>query len=156
MSEGAGSSALTFRSVRDCRGVNQKGTRVKSIVFFNNKGGVGKTTLACNIASHLASEGKQRILLVDCDPQCNSTQLILDSSEWSGIYFNQGASGSKTILDAINPIIEGEATIDISIEPILSSGNRFQVDLLAGHPRMAIVEDLLSKQWSVGCGGELG
>ena len=55
---------------------------MRSVVFFNNKGGVGKTTLACNIAAQFAGRGL-RLLLVDCDPQCNSTQLIL-SLDFSG------------------------------------------------------------------------
>ena len=37
---------------------------MRSVVFFNNKGGVGKTTLACNIASQFAGLG-HRVLLVD-------------------------------------------------------------------------------------------
>jgi cellulose biosynthesis protein BcsQ len=57
-----------------------------SVVFFNNKGGVGKTTLVCNVASHLAHRRRLRVLLVDCDPQCNSTQLILSSAGWTSLY----------------------------------------------------------------------
>jgi cellulose biosynthesis protein BcsQ len=50
---------------------------MKSIVFFNNKGGVGKTTLSCNIASFLNDKMGKRTLLIDADPQCNATQSIL-------------------------------------------------------------------------------
>lgn len=43
---------------------------MKSIVFFNNKGGVGKTTFTYHIGFALEQAGK-KILFVDADPQCN-------------------------------------------------------------------------------------
>jgi chromosome partitioning protein len=51
-------------------------------VVFNRKGGVGKTSIACNLAAVGAAEGK-RILVVDLDPQANSTHYLLgrDASE---------------------------------------------------------------------------
>ena len=46
------------------------------ICLFNHKGGVSKTTTAFNMGWMLAKKGK-RVLLVDCDPQCNLTGMVL-------------------------------------------------------------------------------
>lgn len=45
-------------------------------VVFNQKGGVGKSTITCNLAAIAAAQGK-RTLVVDLDPQGNSTQYLL-------------------------------------------------------------------------------
>ncbi|TFH59646.1 ParA family protein [Peribacillus frigoritolerans] len=46
---------------------------MKVITFFNNKGGVGKTTLGVNIAAYFSLEMNQRVLMLDGDPQANTT-----------------------------------------------------------------------------------
>ena len=56
-----------------------------SLAFFNNKGGVGKTTLSCNMAFYFASAKGQRVLVIDCDPQCNATQLLLPDNIWEDL-----------------------------------------------------------------------
>lgn len=46
------------------------------ISVVNNKGGVGRTTVTCNLAHALALLGR-RVLVVDLDNQCNATALLL-------------------------------------------------------------------------------
>ncbi|MFH7026685.1 MAG: ParA family protein [Heteroscytonema crispum UTEX LB 1556] len=48
----------------------------KIISVFNNKGGVGKTTIVWNLADAMARKGK-RVLMVDFDPQCNLSLAVL-------------------------------------------------------------------------------
>lgn len=127
------------------------------IAMFNNKGGVGKTTLTCNLASHFAKKFKQRVLVVDCDPQCNATQLIMGLDFAADLYWNpKSTSPYTTISDILQPIEDGDANIVEKIKPIPYNQNRFGVSLIAGHPRLSIIEDKLSEAWSQLLSGDLG
>ncbi len=132
---------------------------MKSVCFFNNKGGVGKTTLACNIASYIATKLSYRVLVVDADPQCNSTQLIIDPDDLDKMYQVKkikNPSSPQTLFDVLQPIAQGDSSIAEDIHPLLGSRNRFKVDLIPGHPRLATLEDLLSQAWVNFGGGDLG
>ena len=59
---------------------------MKVITFFNNKGGVGKTTTIINLASYLSIYRGKKVLVVDLDPQSNSTQAILPEETWLEFY----------------------------------------------------------------------
>ncbi|MGB2841274.1 MAG: ParA family protein [Halobacteriota archaeon] len=54
----------------------------KIISIFNNKGGVGKTTLVWNISDTLARKGK-RVLMIDFDPQCNLSIAVLGQDSFT-------------------------------------------------------------------------
>ena len=68
---------------------------MKVISLINMKGGVGKSTLATNIANHLSDKLGQKILLIDIDPQFNATQCVMDTSK----YVAHMKSGGDSICD---------------------------------------------------------
>ena len=127
-----------------------------SVCFFNNKGGVGKTTLACNVASYVAQTQKLNVLLVDADPQCNATQLILPEEMTEQIYHGDGSADIDTLHTVLKPLLAGEATLNHSFKPATPSTNRFGISVLPGHPQIALMEDHLSQNWTQFVGGNLG
>ncbi len=72
----------------------------KILVLANQKGGVGKTTTAVNLGAYLAEAGK-RILLVDFDPQSNTTSSVGARKDPPGIY--DVIMGKTAAREAIQP-----------------------------------------------------
>ncbi len=118
---------------------------MKIITFFNNKGGVGKTTTVYHIAWMLNELG-YKVLAVDLDPQCNLSSIFLSDERMEEIVLEEE---KITILDAIAPVSEGEPFNSAHIEEITS--NLF---LLIGNLSLSAFEDKLSDAWTKCLGGD--
>ena len=114
---------------------------MKSIAFFNNKGGVGKTTLLCNVAAYLGKVNHKKVLVIDADPQCNTTTYILTETQFLKVYYKPT---DFTIADLVPPLESGEGYVP-SIKTIHSGS--FGIDLLPGNPTFAAHEDFLANEW---------
>jgi len=68
---------------------------MKKISFVNMKGGVGKTTLAVNVADCLNQRHNKRVLIVDLDPQFNATQCLFSGED----YIKLRSQGGHTIVN---------------------------------------------------------
>lgn len=113
---------------------------MKTIAFFNNKGGVGKTTLVYHF-SHMLAELGYKCLAVDLDPQANLTSMFLSDDELAEIYGNEDFR--PTIIEAIKPL--DEATGDIAQAKIHKITDK--IGLLAGDLELSMFEDKLSENW---------
>lgn len=116
-------------------------TMPKIIAIVNQKGGVGKTTTAVNLAASLARRGES-VLLLDCDPQGNASSGL-------GIRPRQGAPTLATLLlddSAPFPIVKPLAPkLDLALVPSNSELAATEWDLLAIENSERLLRDRLSK-----------
>lgn len=120
------------------------------IAFFNHKGGVAKTTSAFHIGWKLAELG-HRVMLVDGDPQCNLTGVVLHlAHESTYIYESGDPRNPKNIRDAVLPAMDARP-FGISAVALQEVPRRPNLFILPGHvgfsefeSRLAIAHDLSS------------
>lgn len=122
---------------------------VPVLTFFNNKGGVGKTSLVYHIA-WMFSELGMRIVAVDLDPQANLTSAFLPEADlerlWGGEF---PATSASTIYRCVLPLTEvGD------IQPPVTAKITSKLFLVPGDLGLASFEDFLSQEWpsSLGSG----
>ncbi|BAU56254.1 ParA family protein [Mucilaginibacter gotjawali] len=113
---------------------------MKTIAFFNNKGGVGKTTLVYHFTYMLAEQG-YKCLAVDLDPQTNLTSMFLSDERLVEIYDNE--SSRPTILESIKPLNRGIG----DIQPVHIERVSDNIGLIAGDLELSLFEDKLSSNW---------
>ena len=102
---------------RRCCGAPEGRRGVRTLIFSNQKGGVGKTTLTRELGIYVSSLG-HKVLLVDCDPQGNLTKSLVENAD-GGLY----------------EALTGEGLRPTAIDEHLS--------LLAGDFRLALLEKSL-------------
>lgn len=124
---------------------------MKSIAIFNNKGGVGKTTLLCNLASYLKKYEGKRVLIVDADPQCSATIYLFSQDKLDEFYEKTDAPSIYKVVQHLRKVKGGYLKAD---EIPIQSDSLFGVDVLIGDTRLALAEDFLSKDWTEATAGE--
>ena len=111
------------------------------IAFFNNKGGVGKTSLVFHV-SHMLADLNWRVVAADMDPQGNLSAAFLSEARLEALWPED--KSVSTIYGAVDPIKRGVGDIR---DPLLEKINENLV-LLPGDMGLSDFEDDLSQVWS--------
>lgn len=115
---------------------------VPVLTFFNNKGGVGKTSLAYHLAWMFSEMGK-RVVAVDLDPQANLTSAFLQEEVLEVLWDSDDpAPSSDTIYQCVRPLME---VGDIKSPNVRQITDRLY--LIPGDLGLAGFEDFLSQEW---------
>jgi chromosome partitioning protein len=110
------------------------------IAFFNNKGGVEKTSLVYHLAWMYADLGLQ-VVAVDLDPQANLTAAFLDEDRLEELWPDE--DHPNTIFGCVQPIIRGIGDIAIPHREFIDD----HLALLVGDLALSRFEDQLSEVW---------
>lgn len=112
---------------------------MKTIGFFNNKGGVGKTSLVYHVAWMLSDLGI-RVIAADFDPQANLTSFFLDEDRLEDIW---DQAIRPTIYGAVSPQFRGVG--DVERPHVEKIDDR--IGLIVGDLELSRFEDDLSQNW---------
>jgi chromosome partitioning protein len=113
---------------------------MKTIAFFNNKGGVGKTSLVYHVGWMYADLGLN-VIAADLDPQANLTSIFLEEDRLEELWAD--GEDSKSVYGAIQPLLEGTGDIrSAHVEQVADN-----LGLLVGDLRLSGSEDELNSQW---------
>ncbi len=113
---------------------------MKTIAFFNNKGGVGKTSLVYHLSWMYADLGLS-VLAADFDPQANLTSMFLDDSRLADLWSE--TAPRRTVQGALQPLLDGTGDISPPFLEEPTPGLR----LVVGDLSLSTAEDELSSQW---------
>ena len=113
---------------------------MKTIAFFNNKGGVGKTSLVYHLAWMYADMGIP-VVAADFDPQANLTSMFLEEPRLEELWPDD--VHPKTIYGALSPLLEGTGDIVKPHVEVVSS----KIGLVVGDLALASAEDQLNSEW---------
>jgi cellulose biosynthesis protein BcsQ len=114
---------------------------MKVISLFNHKGGVSKTTTTFNLGWMLAEQG-YKTLIVDADPQCNLTALVLGYNSIDDIDAFYSATPNCDIYSCVKPVIDGSLGKVITASPLDTSNSK--LSLLCGNIALSEVETQIS------------
>jgi chromosome partitioning protein len=114
---------------------------MKTIAFFNNKGGVGKTSLVYHLAWMFADLG-HRVIAADLDPQANLTSMFMDEEQIESLFPANGSM--RTVLGVVQPLLKRRGDIQ-DAEPQRISG---EIGLIPGDLGLSAFEDRLTEAWS--------